>query len=446
MKVALYLRVSTREQIENYSLPNQEDKLRAFCKAKGYEVHDVYKDGGHSGAHKDRPDLNRLLSDVKQKKVNIVMVYKLDRLSRSQKDTLDLIETFVQLGVDFISVTETLDTTTPMGRAMIGIMSAFAQLERELIAERMRDGQIKRAENGYATMGGDHDPAGFTRKDGELITNEEEKQHIIEAFKLYAQFHSITKMQRELKLKGYPVWRFRRYNDILRNHLYNGKINYAKKVYKGKHEKIIDDELFNEVQVIMGKNRGFNYHKAKESLLSGLMVCSKCGENYVAYSTGKQSTGNKVYKYYMCRARRFPSEYPKKCMNKNWRRDELEGLISKELEALSVNMDKKEDKNNIDYTQLINNIDAKIERMIDLYANGEIDAKIIDKKIKDFNEDKEDLILRQKEEVETVDINKIQSYVLDIISADFKQKRAIVEKLISAVYIDDSDVKIDWLF
>src|SRR5690606_25039046 len=112
------------------------------------------------GATLDRPDMQRLLKDLK--KVNVVVVYKLDRLSRSQKDTLELIEDhFLSNNVDFVSITETLDTSTPFGKAMIGILSVFAQLERETIAERMRMGHIKRAEEGFRVMGGNHDPAGY---------------------------------------------------------------------------------------------------------------------------------------------------------------------------------------------------------------------------------------------------------------------------------------------
>lgn len=445
MNAALYMRVSTREQVENYSLSNQEEKLRAFCKVKDYGVFDVYSDGGFSGADKDRPDLTRLINDVKQKKINVVMVYKLDRLSRSQRDTLELIELFVSHNVEFISVTESLDTSTPMGRAMTGIMSAFAQLERELIAERMRDGQIKRAEAGYATMGGDRDPAGFERKDGILITKEHEKKHIIEAYNLYRKYHSITKVQHELKILGYPVWRFRRYRDILENPLYNGKLKFSGEVYEGKHDKFIDDKAFNEVQSLIKRHRGHNFQKAKESLLSGLLVCSMCGENYVSYSTGKQSSRGVVYKYYICRARRFPSEYEKKCMNKNWRRKDLEELITKEIQLINATKEVVEQPR-IDYTQQINNVNAKIERMINLYANGEIDTKIIDKKINEFNEEKKVLLERQNEDVEKTIIDNIDGYVLSLKNSDFPTRRAIIEKLVSKIYLDNTDVAIDWLF
>src|SRR5699024_3767419 len=344
MRVALYLRVSTKEQTENYSLDNQLEKLESYCKAKDWTIYDTYKDGGFSGASTDRPDLKRLLSDIQN--IDAVVVYKLDRLSRSQRDTLELIEEhFLKNEVNFVSVTESLDTSTPMGRAMIGIMSAFAQLERELIAERMRDGQIKRAQSGYAAMGGNYNPAGFKRIDGELVTDESEKEHIQEVFRLYAKYHSIAKVQQELKLKGHAVWRHRRYNDMLRNPLYNGKVTYASKVYEGNHEKIIDDELFNEVQRLLRRHRGRNFQKAKESLFSGMITCSCCGEKYVVYqSSHKAKDGIRIYRYYMCKARRFPAEYPRKCNNKNWRIEKLEEIIRTELQLLTVEKEKITDK------------------------------------------------------------------------------------------------------
>lgn len=449
MKVALYLRVSTREQVENYSLSNQEEKLRAYAKAKGFIVGEVYKDGGHSGANLDRPALSDMLKNIH--KYDAVMVYKLDRLSRSQRHTLELIDDFINHDVEFISVTESLDTSTPMGRAMIGIMGAFAQLERELFAERSKDGQIKRAQAGYATMGGNHDPAGFKRQDGELITKEDEKQHIIEAFKLYAQFHSITKVQAELKLKGYKVWRFRRYNDLLRNPLYNGKFRYSGEVYEGNHEKIIDDKLFNEVQSLIKRHRGNNFNKARESLLAGMMTCSHCGERYLtinSYHTNPE--GDRiVYRYYLCRARRFPSEYDKKCMNKIWSNKEIENLITKEMQLLGTKQNEGKEEIKIDYTQLINNVDKKIERLIELYTNENIDIEILDKRMEKLNEEKDSLLeskYNQQQADSPFEYKDVESYLVSLERAEFKEKRAIVEKLIEQIYVDDDTIKIDWNF
>ncbi|MEH7533560.1 MULTISPECIES: recombinase family protein [Bacillus cereus group] len=120
-KAAIYIRVSTQDQVENYSIEVQRERIRAYYKAKGWDIYDEYIDGGYSGSNLDRPDIKRLLNDLK--KIDVVTVYKLDRLSRSQRDTLELIEEhFLKNNVDFVSITETLDTSTPFGKAMIGIL------------------------------------------------------------------------------------------------------------------------------------------------------------------------------------------------------------------------------------------------------------------------------------------------------------------------------------
>ena len=143
-QVAIYIRVSTQEQAqEGYSVEQQTERLTAYCKAKDWPIVDIYIDPGFSGANIQRPALQRLFSDIKAGKVDCVLVYKLDRLSRSQKDTLYMIEdVFLAKSVDFVSMQENFDTSTPFGRAMIGILSVFAQLEREQIKERMSMGRM----------------------------------------------------------------------------------------------------------------------------------------------------------------------------------------------------------------------------------------------------------------------------------------------------------------
>ena len=129
-----YVRVSTENQLENYSIDEQISRLNAYCTAKDMLLLKIYTDGGYSGGNTDRPALKQMLEDIKTVKVDAILVYKLDRLSRSQKDTLTLIEdSFLAHGVDFISINENFDTSTPFGRAMIGILSVFAQLEKDQI-------------------------------------------------------------------------------------------------------------------------------------------------------------------------------------------------------------------------------------------------------------------------------------------------------------------------
>ena len=153
---ALYIRVSTDAQYEEgYSVDAQKEMLTAFCKTKNIKNYKFYIDGGFTGSNIDRPEMVKLIDDVKNEKISHVVVYKLDRLSRSQKDTLYLIEDiFNPYGVDFISLNENMDTSTPIGRAMLGIMSAFAQLERETIRERTRMGMKERVKSGLWMGGG----------------------------------------------------------------------------------------------------------------------------------------------------------------------------------------------------------------------------------------------------------------------------------------------------
>jgi len=448
MRAALYMRVSTQEQVENYSIEAQRERLEAYCKSKGWTVYNTYTDGGYSGANMDRPALRQMLDDLAN--IDVVVVYRLDRLSRSQRDTLTLIEDyFLKANVDFVSITETLDTSTPFGKAMIGILSVFAQLERETITERMRLGQIKRAEEGLAAMGGDYDPAGYARRDGRLIVKPDEAEHIRTAFDLYEQLLSITKVQQELKRLGYPVWRFRRYRDVLSNRLYCGYVRYAGEYYRGQHEPIIDEEQFERVQALLSRHRGHNAHKAKQSLFSGLIRCGWCGEPYVSYHTSKSKYG--VYRYYICRAKRFPSEYDRKCTNRTWNVKNLEEIIRRELASIATKKDIQEDKpKEINYARLIKNIDAKIERVLSLYADGEIDRAVLDRQIGKLNEEKNQLLREQRNhgaaKNKQITKEELEKYRIDLTRADFETKQAIVEKLIKSITINDKSVSIEWLF
>lgn len=450
MKAALYIRVSTQDQIENYSIESQKERLEGYCKSKDWIIYDTFIDPGFSGSNTDRPALQRLLSDLKN--IDVVVVYKLDRLSRSQRDTLELIEEhFLRNNVDFVSITETLDTSTPFGKAMIGILSVFAQLERETIAERMKMGLIKRAEEGYRTAGGNYDPAGYERKDGELIIKEDESLHIKTACDLYEQYHSITKVQARLKELGYDVWRFRRYNDILRAKLYCGYVSFAGTYYKGRHEPIITEEQFNRVQALLARHKGKNANKAKESLLSGLLICGHCGENYVTSQNNDKVKKEKVYRYYQCRARRFPSEYDEKCLNKIWNYKKLEYLIIEEINNFTV--DKKTDNKKstkIDYDKLIKKVDEKMERTLGLYVDGKVPVALLNKQIHVLEQEKIDLqnkMETQEMQLQTVITEKeLKQYSIDLISADFPTKQAIIHKLIKQIIIDDENVDIVWNF
>ena len=148
-KVAIYVRVSTDIQVDGYSIDEQIERLEKYCQARDWIIYDKYIDPGFSGSNINRPAMLKMITDIRDNKIDLVLVYKLDRLSRSQKDTLYLIEEeFLPNSVDFISMTENFDTSTPFGKAMIGILSVFAQLERENIKTRLAMGHVGRAKAG----------------------------------------------------------------------------------------------------------------------------------------------------------------------------------------------------------------------------------------------------------------------------------------------------------
>ena len=161
-KTALYIRVSTDAQFEEgYSVDAQKEKLEQYCKLKDISDYEFYVDGGWSGSNIERPEMKRMITDIKNREISAVIVYKLDRLSRSQKDTVFLLEDiFNPNECNFISLNENFDTTTPYGKAMIGILSVFAQLERENIRERTRMGMYERVKSGL-WMGGGRIPFGY---------------------------------------------------------------------------------------------------------------------------------------------------------------------------------------------------------------------------------------------------------------------------------------------
>lgn len=449
-KAAIYIRVSTQEQVENYSIEVQRERIRAFCTAKNWEVYDEYIDGGYSGSNLERPGIKTLLNNLK--KIDVVVVYKLDRLSRSQRDTLELIEEhFLKNHVDFVSITETLDTSTPFGKAMIGILSVFAQLERETIAERMRMGHLKRAEKGLRGNGGDYDPAGYTREDGHLIIKKDEADHIKRAFDLYEQYYSITRVQETLKEEGYPIWRFRRYRDILSNTLYIGRVTFSGNEYEGQHEPIVSLDQFKRVQTLLKRHKGHNAHKAKQSLLSGLITCSCCGEKYVSYSTGKsKDTESKRYYYYICRAKRFPSEYEERCMNKTWSRKKLEEVVISELKSLTEEKkqtNKKEKK--INYEKLIKDIDKKMERLLELFMNTtNISKSLLEQQMEKLNLEKEKLLLKQqRSEDESLSCGVTLTTIDNLFeNIEFKEKQIIINNFIEQIYIDHENVEVIWRF
>lgn len=329
--VACYCRVSTENQIENYSIDEQKERLEAFCKAKGWSDPVMFIDPGFSGGTLDRPALRAMLDDVRRGRFGTVVVYKLDRLSRSQKDTLYLIEdVFNKFGVSFVSVCENFDTGTPFGKAMIGILSVFAQLEKDQITERFTMGRIGRAKSGLF-HGGGNAPMGYDYVDGHLIVNDFTAAQVKEVYSLFLSGKSINAIQRIMN-KKYGGWNSATlvYNS-LKNSVYIGKVKFAGVEYDGEHDPIIAPEQFREVQSLMSRHTAENAQKTPfraNFLLSGLIRCGNCGARY---------HGN--HGFYKCYSRAKSDQryvVDPNCKNPNLKISELDEFIKSEIASAAV--------------------------------------------------------------------------------------------------------------
>ena len=426
-KVAIYIRVSTLEQKEEgYSIPAQKEKLLLYCKAKDWVVSDVYIDGGYSGSNLDRPDLKRLLGSLKD--IDLVLVYKLDRLSRSQKDTLFLIEDeFIKNNVDFVSMTENFDTTTAFGRAMIGILSVFAQLERENIRERSKLGRVERAKKGL-WAGPPNPPLGYDLVDSKLIVNDYEAMQVREIFDLYLKGWGKQRIANHFIKKGYT----NKYGDwdnvsnhviirIVTNRSYVGEVSYAKKWYKGIHEPIIDIDTF-AIANSMKKQRKGNSTVVKY-FLSGLLICGKCGAGYIV-----DAKNNK--RYHICKNRKHGYKQDFKCDNTIFRVEFLEEQAKEKIKEMVLNKDETirnkykemENKEVVIEDNVINDrlkeIDKQIEKLMDLYQLDTIPIEIFSTRIEKLYEEKK--ALSKEIKVENTDLDIDIEEILDILK-DFDE-------------------------
>lgn len=475
-KVFIYVRVSTQEQAnEGYSIGEQTERLKKYCDIMGWIVAKVYTDGGYTGANTDRPALKEMIKDVKAGKADKVLVYKLDRLSRSQKDTLYLIEDiFLENNTDFVSVNESFDTSTAFGRAMIGILAVFAQLEREQIKERMCMGIEARAKQGKF-HGSNVVPVGYNYIDDELVINEFEAVQIRELFNLYLSGLSFKRVADALDNAGYTHkkgrWLWQTVKYVLSNELYIGYIRHKGNLYKGTHEPIIDDETFNKVQEI--KTRRTNDYKKLcrragkiSSYLGGYLQCACCSAKMSRIKRIKhKKAGTFHYYYYICnsRAKKTPSLIKDpNCKNKIWKMEELDAIVFNEIKKLSLdpNYIAEIQEQKIDtekpkiLKQEIAKIDEKISKLMDLFAVNALPIDVLQSKIHDLNDNKTRL---EKELDDVLQENKkslSQEKTLEIVTSfesvlktgDLDEIRLIIGTLIEKVTVNNDEIAIYWAF
>jgi DNA invertase Pin-like site-specific DNA recombinase/transcription elongation factor Elf1 len=319
---AAYCRKSVEERADETfgSIENQHESILSFIASHKHEgwvpLTERYDDNGFTGSNTNRPSLQKLINDIKESRVNMVVVYKLDRLSRSLVDFVQLLKFFDEHGVAFASITQPIDTSTSTGKLMLHILSSFAEFERELISERTHD-KMGAARKRGQWLGG-RPPFGYTRdKEGKkLVINKDEAKIVREMFELYLKGNSLLKVASILNEKGYrsragkqrdgkPFGGLKfgvtQIQQAIKNVVYIGKVFYAGQVYDGQQEAMIDEETFKKAQQVLKDNR-VERRATKNiectSLLTHILHCKTCGHSMFHTYTLKHKTHK--YRYYVC--------------------------------------------------------------------------------------------------------------------------------------------------
>lgn len=465
-KVAIYIRVSTaRQDQEGYSIPLQKERLIAYCKAKGWVVAGLFVDPGHSGSSLERPGIIKLIDGVKAGKFDIVLVYKLDRLSRSQKDTLTLIEDiFMANGCDFVSMQESFDTSTIYGRAMVGILSVFAQMERETITERTLMGRAGRAEGGR-WHGGGTDPIGYNYIDGELSVDPAEAQQVREVYELYAAGHSVSEISRHMEGREtkHGDWSHTStVGNVLDNPLYAGVVHFDGVEAPGLHTAIVPAEVDKKVKAKRKRLKRADAALDSDFLLTGVIYCSFCGARYfpnrrpngkVVYSCHSRAKKNKkMIKDPDCKAPHIPV-------------DNLDAMVEAEVLSLAADPsqlqeiikkrattdgDSETGKTSNSRSEAVRQLDAEIGRLMDLLQHDSLsDVGEIAERIQDIHTERMSLLpLSQKAGPKEYDLEGFRALLHEVsfgwASSDLRGRRSFLLQLIDGVHIDGRDVLIDW--
>ena len=310
IRCAIYTRKSSEEGLEQdfNSLDAQREACEAYIKSQIHEgwtlVKKEYNDGGYSGGTMNRPAFQELLSDIEEDKIDIVVVYKVDRLTRSLMDFSKIIDIFDKHGTSFVSITQQFNTTTSMGRLTLNILLSFAQFEREVTGERIRD-KIAASKKKGMWMGG-CTPLGYKKEDKKLIIEENDAKKVKLIFDKYLELKSVPKLMEWLKKENIKTKSSRDFYKgqlyhMLSNKVYIGKIIHKDNVYEGEHIGIIDDITFERVQKLLYENKldkVCGTKSSSNSLLAGLIF----DDNNNRMTPSHSNSHKRRYRYYISQA------------------------------------------------------------------------------------------------------------------------------------------------
>lgn len=497
-RVAIYCRVSTVEQAEEgYSIDEQNLRIREYCEREGHEIYNLYEDRGVSGKNiTNRPGIKQLLQDVTENKFDLVIVWKLNRISRKLLDILNIVELLNKHNVAFRSLTENFETETPSGKLQLNIMGAIGEFERETIAENVKMGLGARAREGRwcggVVLGYDIveiSSEGKKRKNTKLQINEREANTVRRIFDLYSQGYGYKAVVNRVNKEGYKTKRNNEFavatvKQVLKNPVYIGKIRYnvrqdwSKKrrnninpnpiLSDGQHEPIIDMETWNKVQVIL-KERSKKHNKVYDSEfpLTGILKCPVCGAGMTtSRSTSKRKDGTKkVLEYYSCG--NWKNKGAAVCKSNSIRvevADEYvldkimtlinnKSILRKVIDNINKNKSSKLQPTMDELDRIrseINKLSTKKSKNIELFEDGILGKTELSTRIKLINDHIEKLKYREqelKQEVQLAEGEPIPFEVIKDVMDKFKevflnmstsqQRKQLIHLIVSQITINE---------
>lgn len=476
--VDLYIRVSTTEQAEEgYSVGEQETRLRSYCNAMGFTIHAVHIDPGYSGATLNRPGINQVIKDVRAGYVKKVIVWKLDRLSRSQKDMLILLEDiFLEHGCNFISLMESFDTSTPFGRCIVGILAAFAQMERENIKMRTMMGKQAGLKEGRYYSG--RAPIGYqyemqTNGKLALIVDPYASKAVKDMFQLYFSGKSVGAVAKHMQ-KNYGLYptidshsAAGQISRVMRNPVYMGKVRMKEQWFDGKHEPLVSSDLWHSVNERLSHNQQAfkRSYGNSDGLLCGLLFCGDCGARMSIRNWGRKERGIRKYVCYSV-SRATPAMIRSDhCSNrKSFILSELDALVLSEIKKLALtpsSIDSLIEENAKEtipdlpvFKERMEAIEKQITRLLNLYQTGIVNLEEIQERLTPLKEERE-TIQKHLEEMEKENSGKLSKEAalasLDKLNSIIESKDNIalfdlIHTLVEKVVVLNEKVTIHWAF
>lgn len=472
--VDIYIRVSTTEQAEEgYSVDEQTAKLQAYCVAMGYKVNRVAVDPGYSGASLDRPGIKEVITDVKRGRCKKVIVWKLDRLSRSQKDTLIVLEdVFFPNGCAFVSLNENFDTATPIGRCIVGVLAAFAQMERENIKMRTMMGKQAAVRSGRYT--GPCAPFGYKyefKENGkrEIVPDPFSSMVVKEIYSLYNSGSSLSAIARHCienygcfkDLKSEPATRVSR---IMRNPVYVGQVHIGPEVFEGMHQALVSMETWQAANDRLNDNIQSFGRRKRRGLLSGIAFCGCCGARMTSQLDGWGDVKVRKYVCYSVSKNSRRMIVDPNCTNRKNKPavSELDDEILKEIGKLSADPaaidslmeDPEEEDKAGPVAERLEEVEKQITRLLNLYQTGVVELEELQPRLADLKEERRKLsscLAAMEEEAggkmsKAAALEAASVFSAAVASGDPDELRALVRSLIEKVVINNGEVSVYWRF